>query len=137
MTAGQAASDYVNQLQQAGNYSEMLYVHGLSVQVAEGLAEWAHRRIKAELGLGPETGRRYSWGYPACPDLAEQKVLFRILPGEEIGVSLTTAYQLDPEQSTAALIIHHPEAIYYAIREGRGPTREQGRGSAQRAGTTR
>ncbi|MCS6800911.1 MAG: methionine synthase [Dehalococcoidia bacterium] len=119
VTAGRRASDYINHLQQAGNYSDMLYIHGLSVQVAEGLAEWTHRRIKAELGLGPETGRRYSWGYPACPDLAEQEILFRILPGSEIGVSLTPAHQLDPEQSTAALVIHHPDAIYFAIRDGR------------------
>lgn len=119
VTAGHSASEYVNQLQRSGDYSEMLYIHGLSVQVAEGLAEWTHRRIKAELGIGPETGRRYSWGYPACPDLAEQEVLFRILPGGEIGVSLTEAFQLDPEQSTAALVIHHPEAIYFSIREER------------------
>ncbi|MCS7002434.1 MAG: methionine synthase, partial [Dehalococcoidia bacterium] len=119
VTAGQAASEYTNQLQQAGEYSDMLFIHGLSVQVSETVAEWTHRRIKQELGLGPDQGRRYSWGYPACPDLAEHETLFRILPGEEIGVRLTVGHQLDPEQSTAAMVIYHPEAIYYSIRDPR------------------
>ncbi|MFN8532805.1 MAG: methionine synthase [Dehalococcoidia bacterium] len=119
VTSGRQASEYVNQLQRSGEYSDMLYIYGLSVQIAEGLAEWTHRRIQTELGLTHETGRRYSWGYPACPDTAEQQTLFRILPTEEIAVSLTEGFQLEPEQSTAALVIHHPEAIYYSIREGR------------------
>jgi 5-methyltetrahydrofolate--homocysteine methyltransferase len=119
VTAGHAASELIERLQRAGDYSDMLFIHGLSVQVSEALADWAHRRIKGELGLGEDTGRRYSWGYPACPDLEQHRTLFDILPGTDIGVGLTAGDQLDPEQSTAALVIHHPEAIYYAIREER------------------
>ena len=87
----------------------------MSVEAAEAVAEWAHRRIKKELGVG--TGKRYSWGYGACPDLDDHATVFKLLPAKEaLGMDLTEAFQLMPEQSTAALIIHHPEAKYYAVR---------------------
>ena len=76
-----------------------------------------HQRIRRELGLGEEQGKRYSWGYGACPDLDDHGTVFRILPvAEGIGVTLTTAFQLMPEASTAAMIVHHPQAKYYAVR---------------------
>ncbi len=79
------------------------------------MAEWAHRRIKTELGV--KTGKRYSWGYGACPDLDDHATVFKLLPAKEaLGMELTEAFQLLPEQSTAAVIIHHPEAKYYAVR---------------------
>ena len=87
-------------------------------RAAEGLAEWHHARIRAELGLDPERGKRYSFGYSACPDLADQAKLFALLqPEEAIGVALTSAYQLVPEASTSAIIVHHPQAAYYLVRE--------------------
>jgi len=112
---------YVDELSAAlnarGEYSEALFVHGLGVAAAEGLAEWHHGRIRAELGLDPERGKRYSFGYSACPDLADQAKLFELLkPEETIGVTLTSAYQLVPEASTSAIIVHHPAATYYMVK---------------------
>ena len=74
------------------------------------MAEYSNRVIRRALGLAGERGKRYSWGYPACPDLEEHTKLFAILPTDAIGVSLTEAFQLVPEQSTAAMVVHHPEA---------------------------
>ncbi|HEY8309878.1 MAG TPA: vitamin B12 dependent-methionine synthase activation domain-containing protein, partial [Gemmatimonadaceae bacterium] len=115
VTVGQAASERFATLQAANEYAEAYYVHGLGVETAEALAEWTHRRVKAELGI--DTGKRYSWGYGACPDLEDHAVVFKLLPAaEEIGLELTESCQLTPEQSTAAVIMHHPEAKYYAVR---------------------
>jgi 5-methyltetrahydrofolate--homocysteine methyltransferase len=76
-----------------------------------------HRRIKRELGIPSGRGKRYSWGYGACPDLEDHAQLFKLLPAEEaLGMELTSAFQLIPEQSTAAVIVHHPQAKYYAVR---------------------
>jgi 5-methyltetrahydrofolate--homocysteine methyltransferase len=87
------------------------------VSAAEGLAEWHHAHIRAELGLEPGRGKRYSFGYSACPDLADQAKVFRLLdPEAAIGITLTSAYQLVPEASTSALIVHHPQAAYYLVR---------------------
>lgn len=115
VTVGDEASLRFAELQGANEYSEAFYVHGLGVETAEALAEWTHRRVKAELGvLG---GKRYSWGYGACPDLDDHATVFQLLPAtEELGMSVTESYQLLPEQSTAAVIMHHPEAKYYAVR---------------------
>ena len=100
-----------------GEYAEALFVHGLGVSAAEGLAEWHHAHIRKELGIDPERGKRYSFGYSACPDLADQAKLFKLLkPEDAIGVSLTSAYQLVPEASTSALVVHHPQAAYYLVR---------------------
>jgi 5-methyltetrahydrofolate--homocysteine methyltransferase len=118
VTMGQAASDAIQRLQEAGNYAEAYYTHGLAVEMAEGLAEYTNRLIRRELGLEGQCGRRYSWGYPAIPDLSDHAKVFRLLPiSSTIGVDLTEAYQLVPEQSTAAIVVHHPQAIYFAVRE--------------------
>src|SRR6266849_3031570 len=118
VTMGQAASDAVQRLQEAGNYAEAYYTHGLAVQMAEGLAEYTKRLICNELGLDGQRGRRYSWGYPAIPDLEDHAKVFRLLPASSsIGVDLTEAYQMVPEQSTAAIVVHHPQASYFAVRE--------------------
>ncbi|MFL5613875.1 MAG: methionine synthase [Gemmatimonadaceae bacterium] len=117
VTVGDAASEKFQELQTAGEYTEAFYVHGLAVESAEALAEWMHRRVRRELGIPGGRGKRYSWGYPACPDLDDHATVFKLLPAEsELGMTLTTAFQLIPEQSTAALIVHHPEAKYYAVR---------------------
>ncbi len=121
VTVGDAASREFDRLQQAGEYTEGYYLHGLAVETAEAVAEWLHRRTRHELGIPGGRGKRYSWGYGACPDLEDHEVVFRLLPAErELGMTLTTAHQLIPEQSTAAIIVHHPEAKYYAVRAAAG-----------------
>jgi 5-methyltetrahydrofolate--homocysteine methyltransferase len=115
VTTGPRASELSNRLQASGDYDDMLRIHGFATQMAEATAEYLHHRIRRELRLGEDQGRRYSWGYPACPDLEGHAVLFGILPAERIGVSLTEGYQLVPEQSTAAIVMHHPEARYFAV----------------------
>ena len=118
VTVGPGADELCAALNRRGEYADALFLHGLAVGATEGLAEWHHRHIRAELGLEEERGKRYSFGYSACPDLADQLKLFRLLgPGEAIGVTLTSAYQLVPEASTSALIVHHPQAMYYMVRE--------------------
>ncbi|MFL5634817.1 MAG: methionine synthase [Gemmatimonadaceae bacterium] len=115
VTVGKAATERFEQLQGNNEYTEAFYSHGLSVESAEAVAEWAHQRIKKELGI--DSGKRYSWGYGACPDLDDHTTVFKLLPAREaLGMELTEAFQLMPEQSTAAVIIHHPEAKYYAVR---------------------
>ncbi len=120
VTVGQEATDRFDRLQQATAYSEAYFTHGLAVQMAEAAAEYLHRHVRRELGLEPDQGKRYSWGYPAIPELADHAKVFSLLPVEqELGMSLTSAYQLVPEQSTAAIILHHPRAKYYNIGESR------------------
>jgi 5-methyltetrahydrofolate--homocysteine methyltransferase len=127
VTVGDRAIDRYNELQAAGEYSEALFLHGLAVSTAEALAEYTQARMRRELGLEPEQGRRYSWGYPACPDIEEHAKLFQILPAsDEIGVRLTTGFQLDPEASTAALVTHHPQSKYYTTRPVRQLRRNGG-----------
>ena len=117
VTVGDEATRRFETLQAAGEYSEAFYAHGLAVESAEAVAEWLHRRIRRELGIPGGRGKRYSWGYGACPDLEDHAQLFKLLPAEEaLGMELTSAYQLIPEQSTAAVVVHHPQAKYYAVR---------------------
>ena len=118
VTMGQSATEAVQQLQDAGDYAEAFFVHGLAVEMAEGLAEYTNRLIRQELELDEQRGRRYSWGYPAIPDLEDHVKVFQLLPAREtIGVDLTEAFQLVPEQSTAAIVVHHQQATYFAVRE--------------------
>ncbi|MDZ4718682.1 MAG: methionine synthase [Roseiflexaceae bacterium] len=119
VTMGTKVDDMTEELQKQGDYSRGYYIHGLSVSLAEALAELTNRLIQQGLGLKGSAGKRYSWGYPACPDLDEHAKLFQILPTEKIGVTLTEAFQLVPEQSTAAIVVHHPEAKYFAIGSAR------------------
>jgi 5-methyltetrahydrofolate--homocysteine methyltransferase len=115
VTTGPAASELSNRLQAEGKYDDMLRIHGFATQMAEATAEYLHAHIRRELGLGPDQGRRYSWGYPACPDLADHEVFFRVVPADWIGVQLTEGWQLVPEQSTCAIVMHHPQARYFAV----------------------
>jgi 5-methyltetrahydrofolate--homocysteine methyltransferase len=117
VTVGDDATRRFEALQAEGEYSEAFYSHGLAVEAAEATAEWLHRRIRRELGIPGGRGKRYSWGYGACPDLEDHQQLFSLLPAEQaLGMELTSAFQLIPEQSTAAIIVHHPQAKYYAVR---------------------
>jgi 5-methyltetrahydrofolate--homocysteine methyltransferase len=90
------------------------------VQTAEAAADYLHAHLRSELGIAKEQGKRYSWGYPAIPNIADHRLVFNLLPAEkELGMSLTSAFQMVPEQSTAAIIVHHPQASYYNIGESR------------------
>ncbi len=123
VTMGQPASEAIDRLQAANNYSEAYFIHGLAVNMAEGLAEYANQLVKRELGLNGEEGRRYSWGYPAIPDLEDHLKVFQLLPvSATIGVELTESYQLVPEQTTAAIIVHHPQSSYFAVLPERAAT---------------
>ncbi len=120
VTVGQEATERFDKFQAEGNYSEGYFTHGLAVQTAEATAEYLHEHIRRELGLAGEQGKRYSWGYPAIPELVDHRKVFDLLPAEkELGMSLSPAYQLIPEQSTAAIIVHHPQAKYYTTGESR------------------
>jgi len=108
-------------MQAKGDYSEAYFTHGLAVQTAEATAEYLHRHVSRELGLTKGQGKRYSWGYPAIPELEDHRKVFDLLPAveSELKMSLSPAFQLIPEQSTAAIVIHHKDAKYYSVGESR------------------
>jgi 5-methyltetrahydrofolate--homocysteine methyltransferase len=128
VTMGRRASVYAQELFKADNYSDYLFFHGLSVEAAEALAELWHQRIREELGIAGRDakeinklfhqgyqGSRFSFGYPACPNLEDQAKLFELLDPSRIDVELSEEFQLEPEQSTSAIIVHHDEAKYFSI----------------------
>ena len=128
VTVGQTASDRAREWFGGDRYQDYLYLHGLSVEMAEAMAEYTHKRIRAELGYAGEDARemdrllsqdyrgsRYSFGYPSCPRLEDQAPLLALLDAERIGVSLSDEWQLHPEQSTSALVILHPRAKYFTV----------------------
>jgi 5-methyltetrahydrofolate--homocysteine methyltransferase len=119
VTVGRAVEELYTRLERDGEYSRGLFVRGLASSTAEALAEAAHRMVRTDLGLAPDRGKRYSWGYPACPELGQQREILRLLGADRIGLELTTGDQLDPEASTVAMIIHHPEAKYFAVHQVR------------------
>jgi 5-methyltetrahydrofolate--homocysteine methyltransferase len=129
VTMGRHVSDVTAELYAKNAYREYLELHGLSVQLTEALAEFWHARIREELGFADEDasnlegilklehrGARYSWGYPACPDVEEQAKVQELLQWERVGIELSDEFQLTPEQSTSAIVVHHPEAKYFAAR---------------------
>jgi len=118
VTVGPEVTERIEQLEREGEFAEQLFVHGLGVQAAEGLAEWLHARVRRGLEIELDQGRRYSWGYPACPDQSEHEKVDRLLGFGEIGIRLSGGYALDPEQSTAAIIAHHPQAVYFGMKSG-------------------
>ncbi len=120
VTIGPRASEMFDAMQARNEYAEAYFFHGLAVQTAEATAEYVHRHLRRELSILPGRGKRYSWGYPTIPDLDDHQKVFQLLPAEKgLGMSLSPAYQLIPEQSTAAIVVHHPEARYYTIGSSR------------------
>ncbi|WP_174504333.1 methionine synthase [Acidiphilium sp. C61] len=128
VTMGEKASDTARAWFEENRYQDYLYLHGLSVEMAEAMAEYTHKRIRAELGFSAEDdrdmekmlaqsyrGSRYSFGYPACPNLEDQTMLLRLLDAERIGVSLSDEHQLHPEQSTSAIVVLNPHAKYFSV----------------------
>jgi len=117
VTVGDRGTHLADEANARGDYSRALYVHGLAVEAAEALAEHWHRQVRRELGLADGEGKRYSPGYPSWPELGDQRQVWRMLePDRAIGVSLTEANQMVPEQSTSAIVLHHPDAIYFTVR---------------------
>jgi len=128
VTAGQRVADIGREWFASNRYQDYLYLHGLGVEIAEALAEYNHKRIRAELGFGHQDerdmkkllkqgyrGSRYSFGYPACPKLEDQALLLKLLQADKIGVALSEEFQLHPEASTSAIVVHHPQAKYFNI----------------------
>jgi len=126
-TCGAEASRREKILFDAGEFTEYLYLHGLSVEIAEAAAEYLHRRSREDWGIAGEDapspeeilrkgyrGCRYSFGYPACPELADQRPLLDLLGADRVGVALTETLQMVPEQSTSAIVFHHPRARYFS-----------------------
>ena len=118
VTVGDEVTELTTRLQAEGEFSEQLFVHGVGVQTAEGTAEWLHARSRQELGIPQTQGRRYSWGYPACPEQSEHEKVFRLLDAPSIGLRLSGGFALEPEQSTVAIAAHHPQAVYFGMKSG-------------------
>ena len=118
VTVGPEVTERIGQLERDGEFAEQLFTHGLGVQAAEGLAEWLHSEVRRGLGIELDQGRRYSWGYPACPDQSEHEKVWRLLDLEEIGMTLSDGYAVMPEQSTVAIVAHHPQAVYFGMKSG-------------------
>ncbi len=125
VTAGEEVTELMARLEADGEFAEQLFVHGLGVQTAEGMAEWLHARVRADLDIGPAQGRRYSWGYPACPEQSEHEKVFRLLDAPRVGLRLSGGYAVEPEQSTLAIVAHHPQAVYFGMKSGRLPAGER------------
>ena len=118
VTAGDQVTELMAKLEADGEFAEQLFTHGLGVQTAEGMAEWLHSRARSELGIAPTQGRRYSWGYPACPEQSEHEKVFRLLGAPSIGLRLSGGFAVEPEQSTLAIVAHHPQAVYFGMKSG-------------------
>jgi 5-methyltetrahydrofolate--homocysteine methyltransferase len=128
VTVGDEVSKYAKKLFDGNDYAQYLYIHGMGVEAAEALAEMWHKRMRQEMGIDADDspkirqlftqkyrGSRYSFGYPACPDMSDQEKLFALLKPERIGCELTENWQIDPEQSTSAIVVHHPQAKYFNV----------------------
>jgi 5-methyltetrahydrofolate--homocysteine methyltransferase len=119
VTIGSEVTELMARLEAEGEFAEQLFVHGVGVQTAEGLAEWLHYEVRQMLDVPGTQGRRYSWGYPAVPEQSEHLKVEKLLELSQIGMSITDGYAPEPEQSTLALVAHHPQAIYFGTRQGR------------------
>ncbi len=115
VTVGNRATDFIDEWNKQNSYTDAYYLHGLAVETAEALAEWLNSRIKNELQIGSNRGLRYSWGYPSCPDISQHHLVWKLLDPEKSGMNLTDSGQIIPDHSTAAIIVHHPEAEYFVL----------------------
>ena len=118
MTAGDEVTKLMAKLEADGEFAEQLFTHGLGVQTAEGMAEWVHATVRRDLGIPLDQGRRYSWGYPACPEQSEHEKVYRLLDAPSIGLRLSGGFAVEPEQSTLAIVAHHPQAVYFGMKSG-------------------
>jgi 5-methyltetrahydrofolate--homocysteine methyltransferase len=131
VTMGREVTRVANEWREAGRFQDYLFLHGLGVEAAEALAEHFHQQLRREWGIagddspqiqklfkGHYRGCRYSFGYPACPRLEDQKQLFALIDPTRVGITLSEQFQLEPEQSTTAIVMHHPEAKYFVTARG-------------------
>jgi len=114
VTVGNKVAEIIEQWNAEDKYTDAYYLHGLAVEIAEALAEWVNQKIKSELNL-EKGGLRYSWGFPSCPDVAQHHLVWKLLEPEKSGMMLTESGQIIPEQSTAAIVVHHPNAQYFVL----------------------
>ena len=105
-------------LEADGEFAEQLFVHGLGVQTAEGMAEWLHAEVRKAFGIDLDQGRRYSWGYPACPDQSEHSQGLLAARRAVDRAALSDGFAVEPEQSTLAIVAHHPQAVYFGMKSG-------------------
>jgi 5-methyltetrahydrofolate--homocysteine methyltransferase len=115
VTVGTKVSEIIDKWNKEDRYTDAYYLHGLAVETAEAMAEWVNARIRKELGIGDKRGLRYSWGYPSCPDVMQHHLVWKILSPEKSGMTLTESGQIVPDQSTAAIVVHHPQAEYFNL----------------------
>jgi 5-methyltetrahydrofolate--homocysteine methyltransferase len=115
VTVGNKVADIIEQWNKEDKYADAYYLHGLAVEFAEGMAAWINKKIKSELSIHDKGGLRYSWGYPSCPDVAQHKLVWKLLNPDKFGMTLTDSGQIVPEQSTAAIVVHHPDAEYFVL----------------------
>jgi 5-methyltetrahydrofolate--homocysteine methyltransferase len=115
VSVGQKIVSKIEELNSNNDYTDAYYLHGLAVETAEALAEWAHNRIRRELKIDNNRGLRYSWGYPSCPDTMQHYLVWKLIDPSTSGINLTSAGQITPEYSTAAIVVHHPEAEYFIL----------------------
>ena len=115
VSVGQRTISKIEELNSNNEYTDAYYLHGLAVETAEALAEWVHNRIRRELNIDKNRGLRYSWGYPSCPDTMQHYLVWKLIDPTTCGISLTSAGQITPEYSTAAIVVHHPKAEYFII----------------------
>jgi 5-methyltetrahydrofolate--homocysteine methyltransferase len=115
VTVGQNTVSKIEELNSNNNYTDAYYLHGLAVETAEALAEWVHHRIRNELNIDKNRGLRYSWGYPSCPDIMQHYLVWKLIDPTSCGIGLTSAGQITPEYSTAAVVVHHPDAEYFIL----------------------
>lgn len=115
VTVGNRVVDVIEQWNKEDKYTDAYYLHGLAVEFAEGMAAWVNQKIKSELKIKGKGGLRYSWGYPSCPDVAQHKLVWKFLRPDKYGMTLTDSGQIIPEQSTAAIVVHHPDAEYFVL----------------------
>ncbi len=115
VTVGNKVSELIDMWNKEEKYTDAYYLHGLAVETAEAMAEWINQKIRNELKIGEKRGLRYSWGYPSCPDVAQHHLVWKLLEPEKSLITLTEAGQIVPEQSTAAIVVHHPQAEYFVL----------------------
>jgi len=115
VTVGTKTSDLIDKWNREDRYTDAYYLHGIAVETAEAMAEWINHKIREDLKIGDKRGLRYSWGYPSCPDVSQHHIVWKLLDPQKSGMTLTEAGQIIPEQSTAAIVVHHPEAEYFVL----------------------
>jgi 5-methyltetrahydrofolate--homocysteine methyltransferase len=115
VTVGNRVTEIIDAWNKQDKYTDAYYLHGIAVETAEAMAEWINAKIREELKIGSKRGLRYSWGYPSCPDISQHHLVWQIIDPTKSGMTLTESGQIIPDQSTAAIVVHHPAAEYFVL----------------------